>query len=202
MPRKPGAMQQRIMQYIQKAILENGYPPSVREIGEAVGLKSPSTVHGHLNRMEKAGLIRRDPAKNRAIELLDGASAARREMLGAPLVGRVTAGAPILATQNIEETLPIPAFLAEGGDAFLLRVRGDSMIEAGIHDGDYVIVKRQNTADNGDIIVALLDEEATVKRFFKEKGRCRLQPENPSYAPIYSTDVKVLGRVTGLMRKM
>ncbi|NPV28319.1 MAG: transcriptional repressor LexA [Firmicutes bacterium] len=191
--------QMAILNFIQETIDRRGYPPSVREIGEAVGLKSSSTVHAHLVNLQKKGYIKRVPTKPRAIELTgDNTSVVR-----IPIVGRVAAGEPILAVENIEDTFPLPAnFLKTTNNVFMLRVRGDSMINAGIYDGDFVIVRQQNTADNGDIVVALLGEEATVKRFFKEKGGVRLQPENDALEPIISKDVAVLGKVIGVLRKL
>jgi len=193
--------QQAILEFIQESIRTKGYPPSVREIGEAVGLSSSSTVHGHLNQLEEKGYIRRDPTKPRAIEILYGGFAPKT-MVQVPLVGRITAGAPILAIENIEETFSLPLELIGNSDVFMLTVSGESMIEAGILDGDYIIVKKQNTADNGDIVVALLDEEATVKRFFKEKDIIRLQPENRYMEPIYAKEVTILGKVIGLYRNI
>jgi len=182
-----------------------GYPPSVREIGEAVGLSSSSTVHSHLAALESKGYVRRDPSKPRALELLDYRDTSSAVDYGrvraVPLVGEVAAGAPLLAEENIEETIPLPEEMA-GESAFVLRVKGDSMIEVGILDGDYVVVRQQNTATNGDIVVALLGEEATVKTFYKESDRIRLQPENSALEPIYSRDVQILGKVMSLFRKL
>lgn len=193
--------QRQILDYIKACIRERGYPPSVREIGEAVGLKSTSTVHAYLSRLEQKGFIRRDPTKPRAIEVFDEAMA-RARTVAVPLVGQVTAGQPILAVENIEDVLPLPTGLVPDGEVFALRIRGDSMIGAGILDGDYVIVRRQETADNGDIVVALIDDEATVKRFFRENDRIRLQPENPAMEPIYVRDARILGKVVALLRRM
>jgi repressor LexA len=196
--------QEAIINFIRLQVKEKGYPPSVREIGEAVGLKSSSTVHGHLSRLEKKGLIRRDPTKPRAIELLehDPASEYDVETVNVPLLGKVTAGQPITAIENIEDYYPLPKrMVGEENSSFLLRVQGDSMINAGIHDGDYVIVKKQRTANNGEIVVAMTeDDEATVKRFYKEQNRVRLQPENDMMEPIILSNVTILGKVTGLMR--
>lgn len=195
--------QREILEFIKREVQKRGYPPSVREIGQAVGLSSSSTVHGHLGKLEEKGYIRRDPTKPRAIELLDGpARTTRAEIVYAPIVGRVTAGAPILAVENIESYFPLPKEMASGGELFLLEVRGDSMRDAGILDGDFVVVRQQPDAINGDIVVALIGEEATVKRFFKENGFIRLQPENPAYQPIIGTDVQVLGKVVGVYRKL
>ena len=195
--------QQQILDVIQAAIKAKGYPPSVREIGEAVGLKSPSTVHMHLNKLEQQGAIRRESEKNRAIDVVGSSPMRNVAMTMVPLVGRVTAGQPILATENIEDTYPFPVDLVGQEDVFMLKVDGESMIQAGIFDGDYLIVRDQDSARNGDIVVALVDEEeATVKRFFHEKNRIRLQPENDSMEPIYATNVAVLGKVVGVYRKM
>ena len=195
--------QQQILAVIQSAIKAKGYPPSVREIGEAVGLKSPSTVHMHLNKLEQLGAILRESEKNRAIDVVGSSTLRNAPMTMVPLVGRVTAGQPILATENIEDSYPFPADLVGQEDVFMLKVDGESMIQAGIFDGDYLIVRDQDSARNGDIVVALVDgEEATVKRFFHEKDRVRLQPENDRMDPIYSRDVAVLGKVIGVYRKM
>lgn len=197
------ARQQAILDFIRKEINTRGYPPSVREIGKAVGLSSSSTVHSHLSQLEKLGFIRRDPTKPRAIELLHNAQpGSHQELTSIPLVGQITAGEPILAEENIEETYLFPLDLINhaGEQVFMLKVRGDSMIEAGIHDGDYIFVRRQTTAKNGDIVVALLGEEATVKTFYKEKDVIRLQPENRSLKPIITKNAKVIGKVIGLYR--
>ncbi|HWR60378.1 MAG TPA: transcriptional repressor LexA, partial [Clostridia bacterium] len=176
--------------------------PSVREICDAVKLKSTSTVHGHLERLERKGYIRRDPTKPRAIEVLDGGSSVvtRREMVELPIVGKVTAGLPILAEENIEDSFPVPVDFVGNQDAFMLIVKGDSMINAGIFDGDYVIVRQQSVARNGDIVVALLNDEATVKTFYKEKDYFRLQPENPYLMPIIVKELSILGKVIGVFR--
>lgn len=189
----------QILDFIRREIDDKGYPPSVREICLAVGLKSTSTVHAHLNRLEEEGYIRRDATKPRALELTDTATVRGRSV---PLVGRVTAGMPILAQQNIEEYYMLPQNLVGGDEVFILSVQGESMIEAGILDGDFVIVRRQSHAENGDIVVAVIDDEATVKRIFYEKTRVRLQPENSTMQPIYARDVTVLGRVIALFRQM
>jgi len=179
--------QKQILDYIKENLRSKGYPPSVREFGEAVGLSSSSTVHSYLNQLESLGYIKRDPTKPRAIDVLDEASWRQKTVIPVPLVGLVTAGQPILAVENVEETYPLPAELVGSEDnVFMLTVKGDSMINAGILDGDYVLVRQQSNASNGDIVIALIDnEEATVKRFFKESGRIRLQPENDSMEPIY-----------------
>lgn len=193
--------QKQILKYIKETLRSKGYPPSVREIGEAVGLSSSSTVHSYLSKLEELGFIRRDPTKPRAIDVLDEAPWRQKQVTPVPLVGRVTAGKPILAVENIEETYPLPTELVGDQDVFMLTVQGDSMIDAGILDGDYVLVRSQNTAHSGDIIVALIDEEdATVKRFFKEKDYIRLQPENTTMEPIYSRNVQILGKVIGVFR--
>lgn len=195
--------QQAILDFIKTEVKEKGYPPSVREIGEAVGLASSSTVHGHLSRLEGKGYIRRDPTKPRAIEvLLEEDAIPLQKTVTVPLIGKVTAGQPISAIENIEEYFPIPEHLVPTDEkVFMLEVMGESMIEAGILDGDYVIVRQQQSADNGEIIVAMTeDNEATVKRFFKEKTHFRLQPENSSMAPIIVNNVSILGKVIGLYR--
>ena len=195
--------QQQILAVIQSAIKAKGYPPSVREIGEAVGLKSPSTVHMHLNKLEQLGAIRRESEKNRAIDVVGSSTFRNAPMTMVPLVGRVTAGQPILATENIEDSYPFPADLVGQEDVFMLKVDGESMIQAGIFDGDYLIVRDQDSARNGDIVVALVDgKEATVTRCFHEKDRVRHQPENDRMDPIYSRDVAVLGKVIGVYRKV
>ncbi|NQD68206.1 repressor LexA [Bacillus haikouensis] len=198
--------QQDILQYIKVSVKEKGYPPSVREIGEAVGLASSSTVHGHLARLESKGLIRRDPTKPRAIEILDleEDTIPRHKVVNVPLIGKVTAGQPITAVENVEEFFPLPERLAPSDEqVFMLEIMGDSMIEAGILDGDFVIVRQQQTANNGDIVVAMTEEdEATVKRFFKEKDFVRLQPENSTMSPIILRNVSILGKVIGVYRQV
>ena len=195
--------ERRILTVIKRNVTEKGYPPSVREIGEAMGFSSSSTVHGYLKRLENRGYLRRDGNKTRAIEVLDpDGHKNSAELVNIPLLGRVAAGLPLLAEENLEDTFTLPAFFAGAGDFFMLTVKGDSMIEAGILDGDMVLVRQQPSAENGDIVVALLGEEATVKRYFKEKNRIRLQPENKTFEPIYSKDAKLLGKVTGLLRRM
>lgn len=202
--KKVSKRQDDILEFIKEEVRTKGYPPSVREIGEAVGLASSSTVHGHLNRLESKGLIRRDPTKPRAIEILDQGNVTKQGVMHVPLVGKVTAGLPITAIENIEEYFPIPDTYGGSDDhIFMLEIMGESMIEAGILDGDYVIVKQQATANNGDIVVAMTEEnEATVKRFYKEKGHFRLQPENSSMEPIIVENVAVLGKVVGLYRNI
>ena len=198
--RKPrGDNQMKILEFIKQEIQNKGYPPSVREICDAVGLKSTSTVHGHLTRLEKRGLIRRDSTKPRAMEVLDDPLARGRSV---PLVGKVTAGVPILAQENIEEHIILPQDMVEGEDIFALCVEGESMINAGILDGDYVVVRKQPNAENGEIVVAMIEDEATVKRICFEKNRVRLQPENPYMEPIYAEEVTVIGKVIALFRQI
>lgn len=194
--------QSQILEFIKKEIMNKGYPPSVREICTAVGLKSTSTVHGHLERLEKKGYIRRDPTKPRAIEILDEFQP-KKEMVNVPYVGRVTAGQPILAVENIDDVFPMPMdFIQSNRQIFMLKVQGESMIDAGILNGDYIVVEQRATAENGDIVVALIGDEATVKTFYKEDGYVRLQPQNSSMAPILVRDVKILGKVIGLFRRL
>jgi repressor LexA len=197
--------QRAILDYLRGFVDEHGYPPTVREIGEAVGLRSPSTVHAHLAQLERAGLLRRDPTKPRAIELTDRTSQADVHRL--PLVGDIAAGGPLLAEQNVEDYVAVPEPLSRGGEEFLLRVKGDSMVNAGILDGDFVVVQRRQDARDGEIVVALAGDdetadEATVKRYFREDGRVRLQPENDSLEPIYANHVEILGKVTGVFREL
>lgn len=195
------AKQQEILEYIKQTILKKGYPPAVREICEAVALKSTSSVHSHLETLERNGYIRRDPTKPRTIEIIDDCfNLTRREVVNIPLVGTVAAGQPILAEQNVQNYFPIPVEMLPNTETFMLQVKGESMINAGIFDGDKVIVSVQNTANNGDIVVALLDDSATVKRFYKEKGHYRLQPENDTMEPIIVDDVQIQGKVIGLIR--
>jgi repressor LexA len=196
--------QQEIWTFLVDYVDRHGYPPTVREIGEAVGLASPSTVHAHLANLERAGLLRRDPTKPRALELTGRAQTSRVAAPKLPLLGQIAAGAPLLADENVEDEIAVPETLR--GD-FLLRVKGDSMIEAGILDGDIVVVQRSQDARNGEIVVALAGDdesadEATVKRFFRENGRVRLQPENDALEPIYAPHVQILGRVTGVFREL
>lgn len=193
--------QEEILEYIKSQILERGFPPAVREICEAVNLKSTSSVHSHLETLEKNGYIHRDPTKPRAIEILDDTfNLTRREMVNVPIIGRVAAGEPLLAQQNIENYFPIPAEMMPNKQTFLLQVQGESMINAGILNGDYILVQQQQTADNGDKVVALIDDGATVKTFYREEGIIRLQPENDFMDPIIVQDVVILGRVIGVMR--
>jgi len=202
--------QQEIWEFLVEYVDAHGYPPTVREIGEKVGLASPSTVHAHLANLERAGLIKRDPTKPRALELTgraDRAHAAGSEMHALPLLGQIAAGGPLLAEQNVDAYMSVPEPLSRGGEEFLLRVRGDSMQNAGILEGDYVVVRRQQDARNGDIVVALVGDdestdEATVKRFFRDNGSVRLQPENDAYEPIVAAHVQILGKVTGVFRTL
>ncbi|NLL71448.1 MAG: transcriptional repressor LexA [Epulopiscium sp.] len=202
MSNKLSEQQKKILDFLKQEILNKGYPPSVREICEAVGLKSTSTVHGHLERLEKKGYIRRDPTKPRAIEILDESFIGnRRELVNVPIIGKVTAGEPILAVENIEDYFPLPIEYVNNDTVYMLRVQGDSMIEAGIYDHDQILVRKQHTAENGDIVVALIEDSVTVKRFFKESNYIRLQPENPTMAPIILQEVNILGKVIGLFRR-
>lgn len=204
--------QAEILDYITKQIGLKGYPPSVREIGEAVGLQSSSTVHNHLTQLEQKGYIRRDPTKPRAIMILKTVNEDEvsydddkpfDEMINVPVIGTVAAGTPILASQNVEDTITFPVHLVRNNNSFMLRVKGDSMINVGIYDGDLLIVSPQKVAQNGDIVVAVIGEEATVKTFYREKDRIRLQPENDAMAPIYvREDIQLAGKVTGLFRTM
>ena len=197
--------QQEIFDFIKRYSAGHGYPPTVRDIGKAVGLASSSTVHAHLANLEKLGLLRRDPTKPRAIELLDRAMGQVKSIVrpdGLPLIGQVAAGSPVLAEENIEEYVEVPRVAGGEEGEYVLRVRGESMKDAGILPGDYVVVRPQDTAVDGEIVVALMGEEATVKRFFRESDHIRLQPENASMEPIRSRDVKILGRVVGLFRSV
>ena len=201
MPGKISAKQKEILEYIKSEILSKGYPPAVREICEAVDLKSTSSVHSHLETLEKNGYIRRDPTKPRAIEILDDDfNLTRREVVNVPIVGHVAAGEPILATENIENYFPIPVEYMPNEETFMLKVKGESMINAGIFNGDNVLVKKQSNAENGDIVVALVDDSATVKTFYKEDGYYRLQPENDSMDPIIVKECSILGKVFGVFR--
>ena len=206
-----------ILKFIEKQIKLNSYPPSVREIGKAVGLKSTATVHGYLARLEEKGYIKKESQKGRTLRLLKGVSGESKkekevsetkpvytgkEMVEVPVVGKITAGAPILAVENVTDTFPIPIDFVGNSESFMLTVSGESMIEAGILDGDYILVKRQNTANNGEIVVALIEDEATVKTFYKEKGYIRLQPENSTMDPIIVPDCQILGKVAGVFRKI
>lgn len=201
MPGRITGKQEEILNYIKNEILERGFPPTVREICQTVGLKSTSSVHSHLESLEKNGYIRRDPTKPRAIEILDESfSMLRRELVNVPVVGTVAAGQPILAEQNIDSYFPIPAEYMPNEQSFILRVKGESMINAGIMDGDRVIVRQQSTAQNGDMVVALVEDSATVKTFYKENGHFRLQPENDAMEPIIVDEVQILGKVFGVFR--
>jgi len=211
MPKKNEEMQQKILDFLNEQVKLKGYPPSVREICAAVGFKSTSTVHSYLEKLRKEGLIQKDATKPRALKIVrndkveeDPKSVySRREMVDVPIIGKVTAGQPILAVENIEDTFPLPLDFVQGSNAFMLRVQGDSMIEAGIFDRDYILVKQQSTASNGDIVVALIGDEATVKTFYKENGYVRLQPENKYFEPIIVRDnLSILGKVIGVFRKL
>jgi len=193
--------QREILEYIKSEILNRGYPPAVRDICEAVHLKSTSSVHSHLETLEKNGYIRRDPTKPRAIEIIDDTfNLSRREVVNVPLLGRVAAGEPLLAVENIESYFPIPSEYMPAEESFMLRIKGESMVNAGIFDGDNILVKRQSTASDGDIVVALVDDSATVKTFYKEDGHYRLQPENDTMEPIIVEECTVLGKVFGVFR--
>lgn len=193
--------QMQILEYIKSEILNKGYPPSVRDICQAVNLKSTSSVHSHLETLEKNGYIRRDPTKPRTIEILDdNFNLVRKEMVNVPMIGTVAAGQPILAIENIENYFPVPAEYMPNEETFILKVKGESMINAGILDGDQILVKRQSNADNGDMVVALVDDSATVKTFYKEDGHIRLQPENDYMDPIILPDVEIIGKVFGVFR--
>lgn len=200
MANQRGDTQAKILAYIEKATLQKGYPPSVREICDATGLKSTSTVHGHLIRLEKKGLLYRDSMKPRAISVPSDHQMYRTEMINVPIVGRVSAGSPILATENIEDYIALPQSMLGEGEHYVLGVRGESMIEAGIMDGDYVVVRKQPTAYNGDIVVAMVEDDATVKRFYRENGHFRLQPENSTMEPIIVPELTILGKVVSLYR--
>ena len=198
---KISAKQQEILEYIKETILKKGYPPAVREICEAVNLKSTSSVHSHLETLEENGYIRRDPTKPRAIEILDDHfNLTRREVANIPLIGSVAAGQPILAQENIENYFPVPVDLIPNQETFILKVKGESMINAGILDGDFVLVEQRATARNGEMVVALIEDGATVKTFYKEDGYIRLQPENDTMDPIIVTDLQILGKVIGIFR--
>ena len=193
--------QREILEYIKQEILQRGYPPAVREICEAVNLKSTSSVHSHLETLEKNGYIRRDPTKPRAIEIMDdNFNLTRREMVNVPMVGQVAAGTPILAVENVENYFPIPSEYMPNEQSFMLKVKGESMINIGIYDGDQILVEQTSTARNGDVVVALVDDSATVKTFYKENGYVRLQPENDTMDPIIVEDCQILGKVFGVFR--
>jgi repressor LexA len=194
--------QQEIFDFVKRYVSEHGYPPTVRDIGKAIGLASSSTVHAHLANLEKLGVLRRDPTKPRAIEVLKDKAREVVAPAGLPVVGQVAAGQPVLADENIEEYVPVPGIAGGDDGEFVLRVKGDSMKDAGILEGDFVIVRRQETAGDGDIVVALVGEEATVKRFFRENDHVRLQPENETMEPIRTREAQVLGRVVGLCRRV
>ena len=198
---KIGSKQREILEYIKQEILNKGYPPAVREICEAVHLKSTSSVHSHLETLEKNGYIRRDPTKPRAIEIIDdNFNLTRREVVNVPIIGQVAAGQPLLAVENIENYFPIPTEFMPNAETFMLKVKGDSMINAGIFNGDKILVQKQSDAQNGDIVVALVDDSATVKTFYKEDGHFRLQPENDTMDPIIVNECSILGKVFGIMR--
>lgn len=200
---KISTKQKEILEYIKAQIINKGYPPAVREICEAVKLKSTSSVHSHLETLEKNGYIRRDPTKPRTIEIVDdGFNLSRRDLVNVPIVGVVTAGQPILAVENIEGYFPMPAEDIPNAETFMLRVKGESMINAGIFDGDKILVEKSSTADNGDIVVALIDDSVTVKTFYKEKNHFRLQPENDTMDPIIVEELSILGKVIGLFRML
>lgn len=201
--KKISEKQQQILEFIKQEILHKGYPPAVREICEAVNLKSTSSVHAHLESLEQKGYIRRDNSKTRAIEIVDDTfHLERREVVNLPIIGTVAAGTPILAEQNIENYFPIPSEFVPNQECFMLKVKGDSMVNAGIFNGDTVLVQSQNTARNGEMVVALVEDSATVKTFYKEKGHYRLQPENDAMEPIIVSDVSILGKVFGVLRLM
>ena len=198
---KISSKQREILEYIKQEILNKGYPPAVREICEAVHLKSTSSVHSHLETLEKNGYIRRDPTKPRAIEIIDdNFNLTRREVVNVPIIGQVAAGQPLLAVENIENYFPIPTEFMPNAETFMLKVKGDSMINAGIVNGDKILVQKQSDAQNGDIVVALVDDSATVKTFYKEDGHFRLQPENDTMDPIIVNECSILGKVFGIMR--
>ncbi len=197
-----GDTQGKILDFIKQEVALKGYPPSVREIGEAVGLKSTSTVHGHLRRLENKGLLVRDAMKPRAMGLVADEEDSDTQIRMIPMLGPVAAGSPILAEESSTEMLPVPASMLGDGQYFALTIRGDSMIQAGILHGDYIVVKQQTEANNGDIVVALVSDDATVKRFYREKGRIRLQPENPAMKPMFFQDIRILGKVVSVYRKI
>jgi repressor LexA len=194
--------QQEIFEFVKRYVGEHGYPPTVRDIGTAIGLTSSSTVHAHLANLEKLGVLKRDPTKPRALEVLVDKAKGVVSPGGLPLVGQVAAGSPVLAEENIEEYVPVPGIAGGDEGEFVLEVKGDSMVNAGILEGDHVVVRKQDTAKNGEIVVALVGEEATVKRFFRESDHVRLQPENDALEPILTREVKLLGRVVGVCRRV
>ena len=202
-----------ILKFIENQVIANGYPPSVREIGKAVGLSSTATVHAYLEKLEKQGFIKKEDKKGRTLKVIKGTDNkpfekaskefyTQKELVDVPIIGKITAGQPILAVENVTDTFPIPVYFVGNSESFMLTVRGESMIEAGILDGDYILVKRTNSAENGQIVVALIDDEATVKTFYKEDGYIRLQPENSTMDPIIVPDCQILGKVAGVFRKM
>jgi len=214
-PNSLNKREKAILKYIEKQIGINGYPPSVREIGKAVDLKSTATVHGYLAALEKKGYLKKESQKGRTLKLLKGGALddsqktmydkdvySSKEMVDVPVIGKITAGEPILAVENVTDTFPIPLDFVGTGESFMLTVRGESMIEAGILDGDYILVRKQNTAENGEIVVALIEDEATVKTFYKEKDHIRLQPQNPTMDPIIVPNCQILGKVSGVFRKI
>jgi len=212
-PNELNKREKAILKYIEKQVNENGYPPSVREIGKGVGLSSTATVHTYITGLEKKGYIKKENQKGRTLKLLKGGLDGQqkiqdkpvysgKELVDVPVIGKITAGAPILAVENVTDTFPIPLDFVGNSESFMLTVRGESMIEAGILDGDYILVRKQDIARNGEIVVALIDDEATVKTFYREKDYIRLQPENSSMDPIIVPDCKILGRVCGVFRKM
>ena len=202
-----------ILKFIEEQVLKNGYPPSVREIGKAIGLSSTATVHAYLAKLEKQGFIKKEDKKGRTLKVIKGTDGqplvrenknfyAQRELVDVPVIGKITAGQPILAVENVTDTFPIPIDFVGNSESFMLTVRGESMIEAGILDGDYILVKKQSNANNGEIVVALIEDEATVKTFYKENGHIRLQPENHTMDPIIVPNCQILGKVAGVFRKM
>ena len=202
-----------ILKFIEEQVIENGYPPSVREIGKAVGLSSTATVHGYLAKLREKGYIKKEDKKGRTLKVIKGTNGqpvkksnknfyAQKELVDVPVIGKITAGQPILAVENVTDTFPIPIDFVGSSDCFMLKVRGESMIEAGILDGDYILVRKQNNANNGEIVVALIEDEATVKTFYKEKDHIRLQPENSTMDPIIVPNCEILGKVCGVFRKM
>lgn len=213
-PNELNRREKAILKFIEKQVKLNGYPPSVREIGKAVGLKSTATVHGYIASLEKKGFVKKESQKGRTLKLLKGGleedpnqetfkeAYTSKEMVDVPVIGKITAGAPILAVENVTDTFPIPIDFVGNSESFMLTVRGTSMIEAGILDGDYILVKKQNVANNGEIVVALIEDEATVKTFYKEDGHIRLQPENSTMDPIIVPNCEILGKVKGVFRKM
>lgn len=212
-PNELNKREKAILKFIEKQIVANGYPPSVREIGKAVGLKSTATVHGYIAKLTEKGYIKKESQKGRTLKLLKGGMMEKqtsiekpyysgKEMVEVPVIGKITAGEPILAVENVTDTFPIPVDFVGNSESFMLTVRGESMIEAGILNGDYILVKRQNTANNGEIVVALIGDEATVKTFYKEKDHIRLQPENSTMDPIIVPNCEILGKVAGVFRKM